>query len=242
VTGALPPAGETTLVSGGRRLHGMRLEPPGVPRGALVVTHPHPAHGGHSDHPVVVATAERGAALGLATLRFDFRGVRQSEGEVADFAGHLEDVRAACRALRARVPRGPLLGAGFSYGARALARLVRPGVPSPPPLERLVLLAPAIHVPRTRRDFGSLLVGRPLRDVEPDEEALHSLSSIPLPVHVIVGELDPVAPHEELRAALPPHAILHVLPGLNHFFARAAGAGPPDRATLDPALTAALTP
>ena len=76
----------------------------GVVRGAVVVAHPHPLHGGNMDHPVVIAVCERAAALGLTALRFDFRGVRDSEGTTSDFLGHLDDWRRAVEVLRERVP------------------------------------------------------------------------------------------------------------------------------------------
>ncbi|MFV1959254.1 MAG: hypothetical protein ACC662_07560, partial [Planctomycetota bacterium] len=69
--------------------------------GAALVTHPHAAHGGTMDHPVVARAAERAAHAGLFALRFDFRGAGGSEGEVTDREGHRADVGAAARLLRA---------------------------------------------------------------------------------------------------------------------------------------------
>ncbi len=177
------------------------------------------------DHPVVVTAAARAAHAGLTALRFDFRGVGQSEGRRDDAEGHLEDWRAAARDLRRRVPSGPLLGAGFSYGARALARLLHGRVEPAPALAGVLLLAPATRVPRTPRDFGNLLLGRPLTEAALDEDVLRHLRELQGPAEVIVGANDVVAPHEELAANLPAHARLQVLPDLNHFFSRHRGAG-----------------
>ncbi len=204
-----------------------RFHPASEPsRGAAIVAHPHPAHGGNMEHPVVVTAAERAARVGLGALRFDFRGVGESEGNTRDFEGHLDDWRQAVREVRIRIPEGLLLGAGFSYGARSLAWVLYPERAARPAVDRVLLLAPATRVPTTRRDFGNLLLGRPLSEASLDEHVLENLRSLPCPVEVIVGQQDVVAPHEELAANLPPHANLQVLPGLNHFFSRSTGAGP----------------
>lgn len=218
-----------------------RFHPGAQPaRGAAIVAHPHPAHGGDMEHPVVVTAAERAARIGLGALRFDFRGVGHSEGNRRDFEGHLDDWRQAVREVRIRIPDGMLLGAGFSYGARSLAWLLHPKRAGRPEVDAVLLLAPATRVPTTRRDFGNLLLGRPLSEASLDEHVLDNLRSLSCPVEVLVGDGDVVAPHEELAANLPAHAHLQVLPGLNHFFSRKTGAGPLDLDAFVPAVDRAL--
>jgi alpha/beta superfamily hydrolase len=215
-----------------------RVHTPTAPvRGALVVAHPHPAHGGHMDHPVVVTAAQRAAALGLTAVRFDFRGVRASEGSVTDFLGHLDDWRAAAAWAAIQAAGGPVLGAGFSYGARSVAALLRPDRRERPDLAGLLLLAPATRVPRTKRDFGNLLLGRPISDAARDGEVLQNLRALSVPVEVLVGADDVVAPPDELAAHLPPHAHL---PDLNHFFSRDQGAGRTAHDVLDAAIDSSL--
>jgi hypothetical protein len=228
-----------SFVSGIHRIDAMWHEAQ-APTGAAVVAHPHPAHGGNMDHPVVVTTAERAAAAGLSALRFDFRGVRRSEGDRSDWKGHLEDWRRAAADARRRVLAGPLVGAGFSYGSRTLAALPQLEPDRCPPFSGVLLLAPATRVPTSRRDFGHLLLGRPLTDATLDPHVLHNLRQLPFPTQVVVGDLDVVAPAEELRANLPAHARLTVLPGLNHFFSRGTGAGALDTVAFVPAVDAAL--
>ncbi len=231
---------EVSFVSGIHRIDA-RLHPAeGTPRGAIVVAHPHPLHGGSMDHSVVVATCERAAAHGLTCLRFDFRGVGRSEGDRTDFEGHLDDWRVAVRDLRRRVPDGPLLGAGFSYGARSLAWLLHRGGERTPSVDGVLLLAPATRVPTTRRDFGNLLLGRPLADAGLDPHVLENLRSLRVPTEVLVGDRDAVAPPDELAANLPPHAVLQVLAGLNHFFSEKTGAGALARDAFTTAVDAAL--
>ena len=224
------PAQPTAFASGGFSLDAFVHEPPGDARGAIVVAHPHPGHGGNMDHPVVVAVAERAARAGLRALRFDFRGVRLSEGDVHDHDGHLADVCRACAVLREAVPEGVLLGAGFSYGARQLARAVSSDACERAPVTGLLLLAPATKVPRTARDFGNLLLGRPVE----------ALGRIPVRTRVLEGDRDVVAPVDELSDALAPTAALVVLAGLNHFFSRERGAGPTAYDVLEPAIDSAL--
>ncbi|MGH7893617.1 MAG: alpha/beta hydrolase [Candidatus Binatia bacterium] len=58
-----------------RRLEAVLHEPPGSPRGAVAVCHPHPKYGGDMESNVVVAVARRLAREGLVALRFNFGGV-----------------------------------------------------------------------------------------------------------------------------------------------------------------------
>ena len=229
-----------TFESGIHAIDARVHEPMSRVTGAMVIAHPHPLHGGNMDHPVVVAAAERAAARGLLALRFDFRGVQQSEGSVSDFLGHLDDWRNAVIEAARLVDAGPVFGGGFSYGARSIAALMRPDRDRRPDVSGLLLLAPATRVPRSKRDFGNLLLGRPLKDAALDREILDNLRRIPVPTQVIVGENDVVAPHEELGQNLPEDAGYQVLPGLNHFFSRKIGAGPTAYDLLEPALDTAL--
>ncbi len=91
--------------------------PPEI-RGAAVVAHPHPRLGG-TMHSKVVHRAARLLArrFGLATLRFNFRGVGASRGRWDGGAGETDDLVAAARWLRGRYPAGPFLVGGFSFGA-----------------------------------------------------------------------------------------------------------------------------
>lgn len=236
----LAPPRPVSLLVGVRRLEALVHEPAASPRGAIVLGHPHPLHGGHMDHPVVVAAARRAAHAGLLALRLDFGGVRGSEGDRRDIPGHLDDLRAAAREARRRVPQGPLLGGGFSYGGRLFAAAVDPSTADRPAFVGGLLLAPATRVPSSARDFGNLLLGRPLADAGLDPRAVARLGALPVPCRVLVGEHDVVAPPEELARVLAPGATLEVLPGLNHFFSRSVGAGATAYDLLEPALDRAL--
>jgi uncharacterized protein len=93
------------------------------PARAALVCHPHPLFGGTMHNKVVYRVARGMRLRGVAVLRFNFRGVGQSQGSHAHGEGELEDARAALRWLRVRYPQLPFELAGFSFGARVVTRL-----------------------------------------------------------------------------------------------------------------------
>ena len=90
---------------------------------AAVVCHPHPLHGGTMHNKVVHTLARTFEELGLATVRFNFRGVGSSKGVFDDGPGETEDARAVCNWTRERWGVRELWLAGFSFGAFVATRL-----------------------------------------------------------------------------------------------------------------------
>ena len=89
-----------------------------VPQPVLaIVCHPLPTEGGSMHNKVVTMTARALRESGITTLRFNFRGVGQSEGVFDDGQGELEDLRAVAAWARAEHPDKALWLAGFSFGA-----------------------------------------------------------------------------------------------------------------------------
>jgi alpha/beta superfamily hydrolase len=85
--------------------------------GVAIICHPHPLHGGTMRNKVVTIVERALLELGLATVRFNFRGVGRSEGEHDNGVGETEDVVAIAQWLRT-VRRGDALWlAGFSFGS-----------------------------------------------------------------------------------------------------------------------------
>ena len=84
---------------------------------AAVLAHPHPLHGGNMRSIVIGALFDGLPAAGVAALRFNFRGVGQSEGAHDDGRGERLDVAAAIEALHEIVEGLPLVLAGWSFGA-----------------------------------------------------------------------------------------------------------------------------
>jgi uncharacterized protein len=116
------PAGNLFINAPHGRLEAILKEPQGGAagaRGAALVLHPHPLHGGTMHNKVVFRTARGLNEAGLVTLRVNFRGTGQSTG-THDRAqgGEQEDARAALDHLAGNYPALPLVVAGFSFGAR----------------------------------------------------------------------------------------------------------------------------
>lgn len=84
---------------------------------AAVVCHPHALFGGTLHNKVVYQTAKALDALGMAVLRFNFRGVGQSAGAHAYGNGETQDVHTALNWMAAEFTDVPMLVAGFSFGS-----------------------------------------------------------------------------------------------------------------------------
>ena len=88
-----------------------------------IVCHPLPTEGGTMHNKVVTMAARALREVGATTLRFNFRGVGQSEGRFDDGVGELDDLRAVAAWARANHPDKILWLAGFSFGAYVSLRL-----------------------------------------------------------------------------------------------------------------------
>src|SRR3954469_5629995 len=99
----------------GLLLDGRIAAPEGASR-AVVLAHPHPLYGGSMEDPVTVAIGRLLGERGIATLRFDFRGVGKSEGRWSGGDAEVNDVLGALRSI-GRFVRGPIAIAGYSFGS-----------------------------------------------------------------------------------------------------------------------------
>jgi uncharacterized protein len=86
-------------------------------RGAVVLAHPHPQHGGTMHTKVVYQAAKALRRIGCAVLRFNFRGTGLSDGAYDEGRGEMDDFRAALDVMRGNYPDAPLWAAGMSFGA-----------------------------------------------------------------------------------------------------------------------------
>ena len=186
---------ESIAVEPRLRLEGALALPADAHHG-VVVCHPHPLYGGDMDNPVVTTVAKACAGTGLATLRFNFRGVGGSGGAWDEGRGEQADVRAALAHLRTLLPASARLAlAGYSFGA-AMSAAVAEGGES---LAGLALVAPPLGVLPWRPPASLALDG---------------------PLLLIAGDGDqycPVADLSALAGALP-KATLTVIDGTDHFF------------------------
>jgi alpha/beta superfamily hydrolase len=82
-----------------------------------VLCHPHPQYGGTMRSIVTSALFEALPEYGIACLRFNFRGVENSEGDHSKGTDEPLDVVAALDAAASRSEGRPLVVVGWSFGA-----------------------------------------------------------------------------------------------------------------------------
>jgi alpha/beta superfamily hydrolase len=188
---------QVTFASGELRLEAMiaKPSPSSAERGA-VVCHPHPLYGGSMYNNVVEAALEAMWRLGWATLRFNFRGVGQSEGEHSGGSGEADDAAAAVCFLAGElaVSSQKIALSGYSFGAMAAVKAI----------SKLT-------------DLGALmLIALPLRMTPAD-----ALKQINAPLILAAGDRDDYCPPAQLLAlqqALGSRAQLKIIHGADHFF------------------------
>jgi alpha/beta superfamily hydrolase len=88
-----------------------------APRAAAVFAHPLPIEGGTMHTKAVYQGAKGLARIGVAVLRFNFRGVGRSAGSWDEGRGEAKDFTAALDYMAAHYPGLPLWAAGFSFGS-----------------------------------------------------------------------------------------------------------------------------
>jgi len=186
-----------------------------------VICHPHPVYGGTKDNKVVHTLCRAFNEQGIDCLRFNFRGVEQSEGQFDEGYGEYEDLVSVCQFVNAHYPiKHHILISGFSFGASIAIKgalnipFEKSELLSRVNVEGLVLIAPPVRY----SDF-------PL--------ACH----LNLPTLVVQGDADEVVLAEDVEQWLSPDACLveksrshripiaepfhlqcEVLEGASHFF------------------------
>ncbi len=144
----------------------------------------------------VVTTLERALReLGLATLRFNFRGVGRSAGQFDNGIGETDDLLAIAQWVQHVRPADALWLAGFSFGSYVATRAA-----SMLPVRQLITIAPAV----TRWDFTEL-------------------PAPPCPWLIVQGEadevVDPAAVYAFAAARQPAPTLVRVTE-TGHFFHR----------------------
>jgi hypothetical protein len=176
---------------GGISLEGVLALPGGAsPVPGVAVAHPHPLRGGDMHNSVVLALCEGLAQAGVASLRFNFRGVGASEGVHGQGVAEQDDIRAALSFLAAQpgIDAGRIGLAGYSFGARA-----------------------SLAVAGSVALVGLLCVAPPLSE---------PVAAPGCPLLVLVGDRDQVAGGglDAYRNRLPSPDALRVVPGTDHFW------------------------
>lgn len=158
-----------------------------------IVCHPHPLFGGTMHNKVVTTLVKTFQALGVHTVRFNFRGVGKSEGQFDKGNGELFDLLAVVEWVLREQPDRSIWLAGFSFGAYIAAKAA-----TQIPIAQLVTVAPPVH------DF-------PMKKLPP----------ITAPWILVQGELDEIVPPKKVFAWAEkrnPKPIILKFPNAGHFF------------------------
>ena len=162
----------------------------------IVVCHPHPLVGGNMDNNVVLSLCSALATAGFVTLRFNFRGVGNSEGEHSKGVLEQHEVLGALELLKAWPGvDGRRLGlAGYSFGSS------------------VILSNSALH----KKASAFALISPPLAALEGTE-----LKKNKQPALVVAGDRDKLVQSERLAEVLetfsrPP--VCQIVSGSDHYW------------------------
>ena len=165
-------------------------------RGSAVVCHPHPLYGGTMDNRVVYRSHKAAIEAGMATLRFNFRGVGASTGSHDRGQGEADDVSTAIDFMSSSYPSEPVFLIGFSFGALVGLRVGS--------TDARVKALVGLGAPVGTYDFGFLLED-------------------PKPTLFVVGTEDQFCDNDkmsQLAESMGATGILRWIDGADHFFAQ----------------------
>ena len=168
----------------------------GSPLPGVVICHPHPLFGGNMDNNVVTAISFALADQGFATIRFNFRGVGNSDGEHTKGELEYQEILGAFDLLKAwpGVDERNLGLAGYSFGTS-------------------VILGSAAAQKKAK---AIALISPPIRAF-PDSD----LKKGKMPTLIISGDRDKLVQSEELQPNLDAFArspVLKIVAGADHYW------------------------
>lgn len=164
-------------------------------RGVAVLCHPNPPDGGTMHNKVVTMAARALTELGVATVRFNFRGVGQSQGVFDEGRGETLDLLAVADWVRKSRPDDAFWLVGFSFGSWVALQGARQL-----PVQQMISIAPPVGL----RDFTGVLPP-------------------PCPWLLVQGENDEIVRPQAVYdwvATLDPPPTLVRMPETGHFFHR----------------------
>ncbi len=159
----------------------------------VVITHPHPLYGGTMYNQVVETLVKVYQGKGFSTLRFNFRGVGDSEGGYDQGKGEKEDVRSALSYMHDKGKRDFDL-AGYSFGAWINAKIKD----NESLLNRIIMISPPVAF----LDFSFLSFNPKIKVI-------------------VTGGKDDIAPAYKIRDFINtwnPGAHFEVIDGADHFY------------------------
>jgi alpha/beta superfamily hydrolase len=166
-------------------------------KGVAVIAHPHPLFGGTMDNKVVQTLARAFVLAKWRAVRFNFRGVGQSQGVYDEGRGELQDLLDVIAHMAPLASQESALSlAGFSFGSFVTSHAAQQLFPNRP-IDKLVLVGTAAS----------------RFEVAPIDPALHERTL------VLHGEEDDtVALANVMDWARPQSLPVTVIPGGGHFF------------------------
>lgn len=165
------------------------------PKAVGIICHPNPLQEGTMHNKVVTTIAKAFNELGLATVRFNFRGVGESEGEFGKIIDERDDLMAVMDWVKHVLPDCDIWLAGFSFGSYIAASVANQEAEA---VVQLVSIAPPIH----HHNFAVL-------------------THITCPWLIVQGDQDELIPFSEAKAFAehPPVPIKWIVAeGVGHFF------------------------
>jgi hypothetical protein len=165
--------------------------------GVAVIAHPHPMFGGTMDNKVVQTLARAFVLAKWRAVRFNFRGVGQSQGVYDEGRGELQDLLDVIAHMAPQNSHeGGLALAGFSFGSFVTSHAAQALFPMRP-IDKLVMVGTAAS----------------RFEVVPIDAALHERTL------VLHGEEDDTVPLANVMAWARPQTLpVTVIPGGGHFF------------------------
>lgn len=199
---------ERALVDGAAGKIEVAASRPPEARGIAVIAHPHPLYGGTMDNKVITTLGKVCVEAGLATWRFNFRGVGATEGAHDEGRGETEDMLRVIEHARASAGDLPVTLAGFSFGGAIATR-----ASGRADFARLILVAPGF---RRITEAGMGEAPDP-NDAALGEPGRHTTAN----TVVVHGDLDDTVPlADSIAWATVREVPVIVVPGGEHFFHR----------------------
>jgi alpha/beta superfamily hydrolase len=162
-----------------------------------IICHPHPLQGGTMENKVVTTLVRTFHDMGVRTVRFNFRGVGQSEGQHDEGIGETHDLLTVFEWVKSNCPGFEIYLAGFSFGSY-IAHRAATATRIKENISLLISIAPPVQYP-----------------------GFHQLPAPEMPWLIVQGEDDEIVDARavfEWASEFDPVPEIIRFPGTGHFF------------------------